>query len=360
MPILIRRVGDFAFGEYSQILSFVLICIPLTTLRMEYAFFDKSNKMRDELGFRPIYSLIFFTSILLSLCYTLVTQDVYKSSIFFTLLTSMSIFLFSTQFLIYKNRFIFAGAIRLFDVILFLALGYFNQLVLSRSASLIIVSVCVVAMYYRSGENTLRDLIRENSRFVRYLVPGHLLNGFCREIPTIIIGAKYGLEAGGYFFLVARFFRVPIAIVSNGIGDAIRRDFVGSNMLPKLRKLVLLSLFPASIIAIFLALISRYSLETLFALEFNNYSEYIIPLAFASIFQMVSNTFGNIYIALGLQNIDFYWQVISLIIMLIWITLSYFFNTLFYTAVSLSICWSLSHIINIFLILRYSASSRYQ
>lgn len=360
MPILIRRAGDFAFGEYSQILSYVLICIPLTTLRMEYAFFDKSNKMRDELGFRPICSLIFFTSILLSLCYALGTQDLYKSLIFFALLLSMSIFLFSTQFLIYKNRFIFAGAIRLLDVILFLAFGYFNQLVFSRSASLIIVSVGVVIIYYRSEENTLRNLIRENSRFVKYLVPGHILNGFSREIPTIIIGAKYGLEAGGYFFLIARFFRVPIAIVSNGIGDAIRRDFVGSRLQPKLRRLVLLSLFPASIIAIILALLSRFSLETLFALEFKNYSEYIIPLAFASIFQMVSNTFGNIYIALGLQKIDFYWQVISLLIMLVWITMTHFLNSLSYTAVSLSICWSLSHIINIFLIIRYSAGSRNQ
>ena len=358
MPILIQNVGDFEFGRYSSLISLVFIAIPLTSFRIEFTFFDESKKGDKDIV-STLYVLIFITSLFLSFCHLFFVRSVEDAIKFFTLLLTMSIFLVNSQYFIYKNQFLLVGFLRFFEISLFFLLGFLIELIYSRTISLFMVSILPIFLLFKNGDIDIRKIIKENIDFIRYLTPGHLLNGFCRELPTLLIGAKFGLEVGGYFFLMTRLFRVPVTILANGLGDVIRRDFQGSIFQYNFKKAIFFSLILSFTGFTILGILSEYILEDLFRLDYSKYHAFVIPLAISSSFQTVSNIYGNIYIVLGMQKTDFFWQLSSFIFLILWVIYIQYTSDIVVVANSICLCWSISHVLNIILITKCHENSDY-
>src|SRR3989339_3801 len=187
---------------------------------------------------------------------------------------------------------------------------------------------------------------RETIPFLKigmYQVGGQVINYFNRDIDTLIIGKLLGTEILGGYSLAKQLVFKPVQIINpivTKIAGPLLANFQKDKVALKYYYLKLLNMV-ATInipIYIFMAIFASFIVRILYGTGFQNIVSLVQILSIYMIFRAIGNPIGSLVTATGRTDIEFYWNMIILIITPIAVYLGSFISI---EAVALSLLCSM-------------------
>lgn len=341
--LLARLYTPAEMGQFNVWFAFLTVGAVVVTARYELAFFAlKSEAQSSVLG-----KLIFSLSALLSLSLTvaLFAVDiatpwlpegisayiaplgvaVFVSSLNISLLSLLA--LHQRFAALGVARVGFAASVALAQVIAgLLSLGA-SGLIYGQLLGSLLAVACMVACLDRhwlrgacnAPAQAMGQVGSAYRSFPLYSLPADLLNNVARQLPVMMIAAKFGNDAGGWYGLTLKMMGAPISLLATSILDVFKeqaaRDYREQGNCLRIYKKTLASLalvaLPPFILLFF---ISEYIFGMLFGPQWQQsgtYAKLMIPMFYTAF--IASPLSYTIYIAQK-QKYDLIWQATLLTI----------------------------------------------
>jgi len=172
-----------------------------------------------------------------------------------------------------------------------------------------------------------------------YQVGGQITNYFNRDLDILLIGKFFGTEIlGGYSLakqLVFRPFQIINPIFSNVSTPLFSKMQNNLKDLQLNYKKLLKLISSVNFIVYFLLIIfAKYIVVVLYGNPYESIVAYVQILSIYMFLRSIASIAGSLVVAMGRTDLDFYWNLVSLIIMPIAIYLASSFNIII-------LCWSL-------------------
>lgn len=341
--LLARLYSPAEMGLFNVWFAFLTVGAVMVTARYELAFFAlKSDDESPALG-----RLIVYMSALLSLVLTVGLATAAFATAWlpagiapFILPLGIAVFVASLNtsllsLLALQQRFTmlgmsrvgFAASVALLQILGgVLALGaaglIYGQLLGSLLAVALIIA-CVDRRWLQAAWSTPRATLAQVRNAYRsfpiYSLPADLVNNVARQLPMLMVAARFGNEAGGWYGLTLKIMGAPISLLATSILDVFKeqaaRDYRTKGNCLQIYKKTLLSLalvaLPPFIILYF---VGEYLFATLFGPQWQQSGKYavlMIPMFYTGF--VASPLSYTIYIAQK-QKYDLIWQCTLLLI----------------------------------------------
>lgn len=153
-----------------------------------------------------------------------------------------------------------------------------------------------------------------------YQVGGQVVNYFNRDLDVLIIGKFFGAELLGGYSLAKQLVYRPAQVLNpifTRVASPILAKFQSNVLVLKKNYFRLLNLVVSVNIPIYLAIVA-FAPWVVFILYGPDYSNIVILvriLSFYMLFRAIGNPIGSLVIATGRTDLEFYWNLITLIIM---------------------------------------------
>lgn len=153
-----------------------------------------------------------------------------------------------------------------------------------------------------------------------YQVGGQVVNYFNRDLDVLIIGKFFGAELlGGYSLAKQLVFR-PTQVLNpifTRVASPILAKFQSNLQVLKKNYFNLLNIIVSVNIPIYLglAILAPWIVSLLYGPDFENIVNLVRILSVYMLFRAIGNPIGSLVIATGRTNLEFYWNLITLLIM---------------------------------------------
>ncbi len=178
---------------------------------------------------------------------------------------------------------------------------------------------------YREDQSELKCISRkrimamakENSRFPKYLIPGHLANAASGEMPLILLSLFFGPAVAGFYSLSQRALSAPMSLVGGAIGDVFRSEAatvyneIGNCKdiyLKTVAKLMIFGILPTLPVLLF----GPWLFSFVFGAQWRPAGEIASIVSIMVFFQTVSSPLSQTVLLAGMQAIDLAWQILRL------------------------------------------------
>tara|TARA_R110002167_G_scaffold58527_1_gene165791 strand:+ start:9552 stop:10832 length:1281 start_codon:yes stop_codon:yes gene_type:complete len=153
-----------------------------------------------------------------------------------------------------------------------------------------------------------------------YQVGGQVVNYFNRDLDVLIIGKFFGAELLGGYSLAKQLVYRPAQVLNpifTRVASPILAKFQSNVLVLKKNYFRLLNLVVSVNIPIYLAIVAfaPWVVFILYGPDFSNIVILVRILSFYMLFRAIGNPIGSLVIATGRTDLEFYWNLITLIIM---------------------------------------------
>jgi O-antigen/teichoic acid export membrane protein len=330
IPFIAKLSGPEMFGQYNYLISFVIIMLVLSSLRLEYSIY-RLNEKTYQLLVALFYKISAFTALLLSVVFAFFVGDgefLWVLLVVFLSLFSMAQFEFNIQNNIFKGEFKINALMRVVRAIIFPILFYTLYVFFDSNVYIIVVSFSLSnlmpSLFFNKGRvnkeletSLVRDvkaIILSCKSVIVYLVPAHLLSRYSTAIFVIVVGGIVGdSSAIAFYALAAKFLIAPAGIFISAISDVIKREVVKSpkKALENYYKISTLAAISAALVILFLNLYSESVVLFIMGEGWGESAKYAVALTPYFFSLIVFGPITHVYIILDKQKYDFYWQVLN-------------------------------------------------
>lgn len=380
-PFITRIYGPEEFGVAGTFISLIFIFGPLATLTYPLAIVIAKNN-DESFGLIKLSLLIsFLLSTLVGLTILVFSRqlhglfgDSFNSNYALFLPLSMifyALWQVMEQSIVRLEEFKIKATCAIFNALFVNASKLILGFIYPNATTLILTSISsylfqFIYLFKKSSFSVysainLKKIAIKYKDFPMYRAPEISLNTLSQSFPVLILASKFGVASAGYYTLARTMLTLPVTLIGNSVGDVFYPKINNakincSKMYPILLKttkqLALVGLIPFSIIAVFG--------EEIFALVFGSewssagvYAQWITVWIF---FLFLNNPSVKTIPIIGKQKFQLKFTVVTMVIRLMSLYLSYiFFKD---DVISIAIFCCLSALVNIFLILKVFASCK--
>jgi O-antigen/teichoic acid export membrane protein len=358
VPLIAKVCGVELFGEYSFLLSLISISIVFTSLRLEYTVFTIPGLLcvllKRSFNFICIGMAIMLTFIVAIFYHKSIS--LYLILAVFFALFSISNFEFYLQINIKEGQFKRNSLMRVvraisFPVFFFLLFFVFGEGVsalvfafaLSHLIPFVFLNSKSLEIYFMKYSDFIL-MYNAVKKTIGYLIPAHLLSRVSSVLFILLVGGS--LEGGieiAYYALAAKLLLAPAMIIVSAVSDVIKREVLID---PKVAlrnyfKICIYSITFSFCAVLIVLLCSEYLIVQLMGGEWLRTIEYMEALLPILISLVIFGPITYIYVVLGMQRYDFYWQILNVVV--IFVAIVWGLNTsVLHAAWAFSITYSIS------------------
>lgn len=370
MPIITRVVPKDEVGHYLFAISIINIFLVLSTLRMEMAIFQETLENSEKI-IRLIFIISFPISIIISLLgYYFANNDfILWFSVFISLvIIGVSEVIFSYWINIGDFRRVSIHRIlQSIFISIFLITGIFKlnyeNIIVYHVFGLFLWFLFLLSDYrIKLSKIKVSDFsfFLKHKNFILISTPSSLINSLSIQLPIILISLKYNEFKLAIFALMLKVMVTPVKLVGSSILTIFKQmasqEYRDTQKCVKSYKFIFYRLTFVSLI-IFLPLI--FFIEDLVVLIFGNdwkdagkLAVYLVPMM---LFKLIASPLTYIYFITNKQSIDFYWQVVLLVMTFLVFYSCNDFNT---SILLYSLGYSILYLISLFITYSISKGKR--
>ena len=334
VPVITRMYGPQEYGHLTLFLSTASILIPLATLRIESRLVVTENSEIAGTMLREAIKIVFIFCVFvntLTFIYFFIASssnllECLILSILFTLvLLAQALGILFVQVALrvkLDTKISQSSVIQNFSTVTAQMLfGFWNpvgNLLISGfitgrflGYTSLLVEVKTLYMYGKKQKQNLAKLYQKRLALNKSLISASFIDTLILGLPTILIGAKFGVEYAGYIGLTQTLMMVPITLIAGAFGSVIiselgNRSATSENLVQQNRAVLIYIAKKLAIAALFFALITGLAGPRIFLIalgsSWESTSSLIGILALPFAVTLVWQPLMNVYLAQRLYD----------------------------------------------------------
>jgi O-antigen/teichoic acid export membrane protein len=329
-PLLTNIYSPEEFGSYSKFISFIMILVPLGTLKYDQALFlPKGRKGLNSL-FGLILIILFVVTATLSfiLCinyflgFYKIDYWIFVPIVFLAINLNNIIEQISVRFSEFKRTSISISIRSTLNVTLQLGLGLLNfsvigfilaNLIGAFGSFIFLLKSAYKNIHFKSlfSFKNLKADFKKYVRFPIYILPSEIFASISTNFLPILLASKFSLQDIGYFYLTTKIVGLPTTVLGRSISQVfyskisenyrLNKKHYNSKLLKETLLKISLILFPMLVLSYFLV---DLIVTTFFGYEWITTATFFKILAPFYFIKLISSSFSSVLIIYKKQRLE--------------------------------------------------------